>query len=388
MNYWIVIPAGYREYFKDESGKTTEEEINPLYRRVLSNSNIIPSNVNKKDPALDTARYTQQLAIQAIDEYIDSLMFGKHKFLNKRYSRRRVSFSTRNVLTSVIYPPTGLDSPDTIGPNNVITGMLQTLKGIINITIFEVRNGFLTKVFPGENSKMVLVDKKTLKKTMLDYNHDLYDLLMSPKGIEKLVDKFAVDKIKEKVIEYKNCYLGLVYDNPKDDRLIVVQDIDELPTSMSAEYLRPLNVSDIFYLAIHDRAFKVPCQVSRYPVQGEGGTYPAINYLKPTNRTRVKYVVNELGNKTGEVLRTWPDYASGFFGSTSVTNAHLATLGADFDGDTVSCVYYESQDALEEIKGILNSTYFYLRVDGGFLYTASNDVSDLMMSTMTSGKIT
>jgi hypothetical protein len=57
----IVIPAGLRDLHVDENGRTSEDEINSLYRRLLIVANTIaPNEVNNTSSMMDVPRASLQ----------------------------------------------------------------------------------------------------------------------------------------------------------------------------------------------------------------------------------------------------------------------------------------------------------------------------------------
>ena len=69
LKYLLVIPAGLRDYTEDESGTPTTDEINEIYRKIISSSRF----VFEGSDSADIVRYGQQQNLQELNVYIDSL---------------------------------------------------------------------------------------------------------------------------------------------------------------------------------------------------------------------------------------------------------------------------------------------------------------------------
>ena len=67
MNKLIVMPAGLRDFTIEPSGKREEDEINTLYRQILSISNIMVASSGVKDKQhLDSSRAVLQKAVYTL----------------------------------------------------------------------------------------------------------------------------------------------------------------------------------------------------------------------------------------------------------------------------------------------------------------------------------
>jgi hypothetical protein len=75
-----------------------------------------------------------------------------------------------------------LHSPGNLGFNDTVIGVYQYLKATLPVSKYNLRNGFLSKVFVGINSPAVLVNKKTLKPELVDIRPEIYDGWMSEEG--------------------------------------------------------------------------------------------------------------------------------------------------------------------------------------------------------------
>jgi hypothetical protein len=124
--------------------------------------------------------------------------------------------------------------------------------------------------------------------------------------------------------------------------------------------------------------------VTRYPITGYGSVYPSYIYLKSTNKTEVRYELNENWERTGNICYEFPISSETYYNSMAPNVTHLARLGADFDGDMCDLICLLTEEAKDEINAVLNSKNYYVSVDGQMAFSASNDIIDLVVANMTS----
>jgi hypothetical protein len=379
---FIVLPAGLRDYRVDRSGKPSEDEINPLYRKLLANSLLLPEKGNKKVKVFDELKHTQQLAIQDIDLYISEILYGKKKFINKKWSDRSIFSGTRNVLTSHV--PSGKHANDKsmLDMNGAHCGLFQLSKGNPHQLSYGLRNGFLSKVFPAENMDMNLTNIRTRKQAQVSYNYKLFDKFMSGSGITKLLDTYGIRGNRDLELVFGDYYIGLIYDGP--DEYMLFQDIDLLPDRLDTKYVRPLTLNDIIYTSMVSLAEDMYALITRYPVLQKGGIYPVKVTLKTTIDSVKKYELDDFGNRTGFIALQYPVIKSGYFDSVSVHATHLGQMGADFDGDTVSLNFLFSKESKKEISALFDKAVYYKNPEGGLLFEEETTYSEIVMKTLTS----
>lgn len=149
---------------------------------------------------------------------------------------------------------------------------------------------------------------------------------------------------------------------------------------MNREYIRPITLVELFYIAVEPVKNLYPCYVTRYPIAGLGGIYPSLVYLKTSGKGRTVQL-----QKDG-IIRTVTEYpilTEKFFNSVSVSGTHLKRLGGDYDGDTVGFNVLYTEESIDEIKKMLASKEMYVTPDGDITYSANNDVIDLTLAHMT-----
>lgn len=382
MNKLAVMPAGLRDYTIDENNKPSEDEINGMYRRVMSVASIVENvNVVTNIDYLDSARYSIQQRVLEIYNYITNLLEGKSKFFQSKWASRKVFDSTRNVITPYVPKTDIFFTPKTVSTNQTVVGMYQFMRSIMPLAVNRVRDTYLSDVFIGPNSPAVLVNKKTLKKELAHVSPDYYDDWMTYEGLEKTMSRFGQEELRDEVVEIEGRYLGLIYNDGKFVKFF--QDIDDLPSKYDRSKVKPVTVAEILYLSLFAVAAETPGLVTRYPITGYGSVYPAYIYLKTTVIAQTLKVLDDMW-EPGELCFEFPIAGEKYYNAMAPSLSHIARLGADYDGDTCSLICFMSEEAKEEVRELLNSRNYYVGVNGKMSFSASNDVIDLVLANITS----
>jgi hypothetical protein len=381
----LVMPAGIRDYEFDEYGKPSKDEINDYYARIIALSNLL-SNIKETDQteAFDTIRANMQTALSTLYDYIKTLLEGKHKLILGKWGSRRIANGTRNVITTVNNQTDELGSALTAGYNDTIVGLYQFLKGTLPMAVYAVRSGLLSKVFQGPNAPAFLVDQKTKKKAIVNITADIFDRWMTDEGIETLINTFAEEETRHLPITVNDHYLALIYQDDKE--VYVLQDIQDLPQELNRELVHPITMTEFFYFAALSYVKKVSGFFTRYPITGYGSIYPCKMFLKTTIPSKNLILKNPefLYNEDGlEHLTQYPIVGADFMNSMSPAHAHLARLGADFDGDTCSLNIVYTEEAVNEINQLLSKAKYYVDANKKMNFSASNDALNYTLAMMT-----
>lgn len=378
----IVMPAGLRDYVIDEDGKPSEDEINTLYRKVLSIASVI-DNVNAKynEEYLDTARYNMQSAVNDIYNYIKNMLEGKNKFILGKWASRRIFNSTRNVITSYLHDSPELFGERSVSTNQTVVGLYQYLRAIFPLAVKHVRDTYLSDVFVGPNSPAIMVNKKTLKKEQVPLDTAYYDEWMTVEGLEKVFARFGQNDLRHDVLETDTHYFGLLYKGP-DMTYRFVQDIDELPETYDPKYLQPITFTELLYLSVCKDSATIPALITRYPITGYGSIYPSYVYLKTTIKSESRAELDRDWERTGFKAVEFPIVDEQFFSSLSPSSSHLNRLTADFDGDVLSFTCLLAEDSKKEIADKLNSRDYYVGVNGKMFFSANTDIIELVLANM------
>ena len=327
------MPAGLRDFTIAPNGKPEEDEINNLYRRVISTANVIGQHGTLKDEStLDATRYGLQLGVNAIYEYIISLLEGKHKLVQGSWTSRKIFRSTRNVITANVPRTNKLFDELTIGPNQTVAGLYQIMMAIFPIAVNLVRE-IATNVFTGPNTPARLINKKTLESETVTVDPSRYDEWMTQEGIEQIFGRFEAEGLRQDVIEVEGRYFALLYNDGK--RVKICYGISDLPEGFDKKYLTPVTFAELFYLAIFQKVREIPAFVTRYPILGYGSIYPGWLYMKTTTKSQSLILLDDSWQETNIRANEFPVKDTPFVNSMSPAGQHLGRLGAD----KLTCFY-------------------------------------------------
>jgi hypothetical protein len=338
INKYIVLPAGFRDIRIESGARMVQDEINKLYRSMISLSLSIPEKT--VNPIYNQVRYKlQEKAIEVYD-YLENFQTGKRGFMqNGGYGSRSVAFGTRNVLSAASYVMDSPDDPRSLKPDEVMVGLYQSCKGMEPFVIHHLKTAFFTPIL-GESDEVnvPLTDPKTLNLVYTEISQLEKDKFVTRTGINKWLTRFSNEDVRRSAVtiynrDKKPFYLCLVYD--QGDRISIVRSLGDLEKNLGKKVdrtkLRPITWAEIVYLATYIATFNKYAMVTRYPAIEDGSCYPAKIHLNSTSNSRTVKLYDLI---TGEDDAEYPHYPSldandGFLDSTIVHTSALGGLGAD-----------------------------------------------------------
>lgn len=332
LSKWLVLPAGLRDYTVDESGKPSEDEVNSLYRSLIANVNTIRDlNLTEDDKdVILPIKNTIQKTVLAIYDYYLTLLDGKSKFINSKWTKRAITYGTRNVITSMPIDIADIDDPTNIDFNDTLVGLYQYISSISPIARHYVSSVFISRIFSPESDMANLVDKDLLKTVYTNVDTSKRDKWLTTDGIMGIMSKLAQEENRTQPISVDDKhYLLLIYDDGYNIKPIFNTDSD-ITDDMLPKFIRPITYVELFYLAICRVKDKYPAFVTRYPTASLGGIYPTKLYVKTTVKGRT-IKLSMYGVET--VITEYPMLKEKFYNSLSPHPTKIAGLAGDFDGD-------------------------------------------------------
>ena len=168
--YILILPAGMRDYTV-KNGKPSEDEINNLYRSLLSigmtlkNNNI---NVNSGDVELfNSIIISLQEKFVDVYDYIKNILDGKTGYMQNQFSKHGVKYANRNVITSTNTIVTNLKDANKLKATDTIIGLHQYMAGISPAAKGEI-NKLISNVLSSDTNRAYLYNPKTLKPELTD----------------------------------------------------------------------------------------------------------------------------------------------------------------------------------------------------------------------------
>lgn len=381
MENLLVLPAGLRDYFIGSNGKPEEDDINSIYRRILSIAGILKGHTTSGgDAHLNATRHSLQMAIQEIYIYLLNITQGKEKLVQGHWTARNIHYTSRNVITAAVQRADELFDKRTIGLNTCVIGLYQYMMSVFPLAAFHIRQ-YASKIFVDASGYANVTDKKTLTKISTRVSPKRYDEWMTQDGLEGTMARFETEAFRHDAIEVDGYYFGLLYDDGSHIRFC--QGKEELPEGFDPKYLSPITYAELYYLSLYMEASKTPAFLTRYPVIELGSVFPvATSYLRSTAHGRSVELLNDAW-EVHEVLHEFPVKGDPFFDSLNISHTHLAKAGADFDGDMMSYLPVLTDEGRKDVMALLNDVSYYVSAEGGLNFSASNVISDLVFRELT-----
>jgi len=375
----IVIPAGMRDHVVSEDGKPSEDEINPLYRKLMINSNALKNINTNGNLNVDTFRTSIQKAALDIYAFIFTLIDGKNKHIQGSFLKRAIDDSTRNVLTSSPFKPTSLEDAKRVGENDTIMGLYQFSKALFPFTKYGITNGIISKIFNDTNrySTLFNFDKKITEN--VEVKSEDINKWTSREGINATLNRLGNDDLAKEPIRVGDHFLLAVWDDGKTIKLVF--DTNKLDKDKyDYKYLRPITYIELVYLSVHQHSKKENAFFTRYPVGTIGGVYPTKLYLKTTIQNRKVDLVDEMGDYV-ITLFEYPNLKARLYNTMSPHYSKLARLVADFDGDQSTATALFTKDSNDEINNMMSTAAFYIAPDGTLISSIEDQVIKNLINT-------
>lgn len=385
INKLLVLPAGLRDYQVDANGKPSEDELNPLYRKVMAYTFTLESFQRGQNVEfLNPTRFNIQQGVQAIYEHIIAMLEGKKGAIQQHWATRRTINSTRNVLVAYTPKIERVGDRRSVGVNQSVIGLYQFLRAVIPFCVKEVRERFSANIFPTSNGTAILINPKTFKQEHVVVGSEHLDLWMTYDGLEKIFDSFGDYALRHKALMIDGYYMGLIYDDGKSVKLVF--DPSELPEDRDPNHLRPATLAEVLYICVWRLAPNMYATNTRFPVAGYGGVYPSGLYLRTTVDSReVNVLKDDWTYDDEDIAVEFPIKDISFFDAMSPSYVHLQALGGDHDGDLGSLIAVWTEESIEEVKNLLNSWEYYISSTGDKMsFSYADDILNWCLASMTS----
>lgn len=380
----LVLPAGKRDMEFDDNGRPIDHELNDLYRKILQVSNTFPTNGDTLEPIYDKTRLSLQQAFNEVYEHFNNLILkGKKSFIQAKWARRAIDYGMRNVISAPFISSPVLGGDTAIKSNDTLVGLYPTIAATMPKVQFTITAQWLSYVFPTDGNKAYLVNPQSLRQEEKTINTRTFDKWRTTEGLEKLFRGFGDKSIRNKPIMIEGYYLALIY---RDEQCVkVFSGLDDLPENFDKDKVRPITYSEFFYYFCSEMWDETPMYITRYPIAGEGSVYPSMIYCTTTSPSKVLRRLNDdwTINEHSYVYRQFPEMGDvSWIETISVHGSKLASIGGDFDGDTVSGNAIFSKEAKEEIAAFFNKVETYIASGGGLRSSPFTEVIERVFYAM------
>lgn len=392
----LVIAAGVRDITVGEDNRTSYDEINNLYKKLIAISNTIvagTSDTDEDDLAVhDSARWNLQYTMNEIYDYLFNIVFGKDKLIQSKWAGRSVFNGTRNVMTALVPHTEHLKAANTPGIDTTQVGVYQIARAMFPVLVHRITKGWVSEVIDAGSRTASVITPKTHTPLTVELSRKEVDFWSSSDGITKVLGILSDLTRRDKPIMVGKGYLGYIYEDEKGFRLVSARDIEnENITKEQLTKCKPLTWITLLYCILYRDAKEVFAIITRYPVTGMGSTYPSRVQLRSTIKSKILQEYNsewelyEGDEYTANELPILDDEVS-YFDSMAVATDSLAGLGGDYDGDMGSFTIVYGKAARAEIKQYLTSVNGYLDPRGGARLKSNSDLVEWIARGMTMKK--
>lgn len=378
-----VIPAGLRDVEIDAGGRPVENDINALYRKILSAANTISPTVGSTNtPVLDTPRANLTRNVKAVYDYIFSLLNGKGGVLRSKYARRKVFFSTRNIISPPSLGAAKLGDENQHDPSKVSMGVFQWVKGCEIKVFHAIKHNDFREFFELIDEQVTLTDPKTFKKVEVRLSTDERNKWGTNDGLTKLFNSFVDTSSRNAPILIDGLYLKLIYQD--DTKFMFLSDISELPEGFDKSLVRPVTIGEFLYYHIANMVDEVRWFITRHPVTDLDSIYAAFVYLKTTEGFKSLRQFKD-GQLSEAIWAAWPDALNErpYYSSMGVYPTQLDPLQGDHDGDQLAATPVMGDESIAEIDKIMFQRSSWLSPTGGLRAPFTTNTTNWLLAQLT-----
>ncbi len=352
VDKFTVIPVFYRDVLDTSSGGD-DNDLNKLYTTLIRLNQA--DNGYMLDFTYNNTNMNIQLALVALYDYFKSKLEKKNGLIRKYLLGKNVDLGVRSVITNQSFDANHIDDMK-ITFKYAGMPMSQALVCVYPFVISYLMTNFNNEIINKSHNFEYTDEKGELKRLKL-YNPDIY---YNDNYFKKRINKFIsnpssrFDKIEipiegadGKVITDKYFLMANKY----------IKGTDE-----STTLNRPLTWTDILYIALEDICKDKHVVVTRYPVNDIFGLFYSKIRIISTNKTKPMMVNNKLYKFYPDIdLKIDKHYIVNQFADTMVfSNAFLAVMSADFDGDQITAkILWEQNANIEAAEKIKSKSYLF-----------------------------
>ena len=333
-----VIPAGLREY-REKNGRGDYDDINKLYMSLINLARALSekhSDINLFDPVM----YSIQRKVVMVYEYIADIVEGKKGFFQGKYGARSVALGTRNVITATDMTASSLDDKSLLRSDEILIPLYQVINMLKPMVIYHLKNIFFNSVFNRDTTQASLIDPDTLGLVYRSIPLSEKAKFLTSNKIADQISMFRDDAVKHMPVTVMDdsgspMYLYLTYRDK--DMVYLARSINDLEsnlvtsgklTKLIHKNIRPLTYFEMFYIAATATLPKYTI-VTRFPVTGEGSTFPAKIHVASTTSYETIRLASASNDELYMTLDRFPIHGVNATGGMSVHPSQLAPIGGD-----------------------------------------------------------
>lgn len=378
MKELMVIPPLYRDV-KTSNGKSAVGEINTLYMNIIISVRSLKDSSELGFSLSDATRGRIQELILSIYDWFGSgtvirgvettpVLSGKMGVIRRAGTSKTADASARNVITAPNYKEDYMKD-FIVDPTHAAMPLATICANFRHYMVFHVRR-FFENEFSGDYSfSLIDADGNLVQAHVKDPQ-----IAFSDDRINEEIDRFIKGysnrlipievPIIEKLPKDKKVYIHFIgrpcspedYEKHKKDATLL--DVPILD--------RPMTWCDLFFICAMEFIEDKVVLITRFPIDSYYNQFPQRIRISTTNKTEPMIIRDTLVKQYPKIRLEdiGSNTSSMFIDSVQFSNAHLESIGGDYDGDTVSDKGVYSIEANEELMSYMDSKAFYISLSG------------------------
>jgi hypothetical protein len=352
-NKWLVIPPYYRDI--DISQHNKKNDINIMYQSLIAQTSMIKATsslFNDSTTTTDAHRKIQD-KIYEIYLYFMSFQAGTKAFIQQHVMGKAIDYASRMVIsTPKIRAKNSREMEVDFSHSAVPLSMalecfapyiVYGLKKFVKDKI--AGSNYIFKYVKGEFQRIKLAShwselllSENIKKMIKIYTDSK----------ERRLDPFLIETESGEMVP-----LGYITKN-LEITAGSIHNINRIDNG-----IRPLTMCEIFYIVAINTIRDKSILITRYPVEDYHNIYPSLMNIIPFDRTSKTEIERNIYPRfpliTEDDIHD-ANISNKFIDTVRVFPTYLSSLGADFDGDTISIqgVFTEKSGSREYIYSKTN----------------------------------
>ena len=357
-----ICPAFYRDVDYKSSKKNV---INKMYGKIINLSEIIKNTSNLvfiDDPEVPSKSisYTKmQDAMNEVAEFFFSKIGGADGFINKHVVGKSTDYGARLVISCPSFNYERYTDVDVDFFHSSVP-LAVAINIFAPFMIFEIKRWIMNYV--SGNRFIRVFDFKKKEFTQMEVG-------------KSFIDEFATDEIRRSLDLYKKSklyrarpvtikgqegqripiQLTFSYNTELNEVIFSTNTTDAESYSDPENFIRNITYCELYYIIAFEALHNKCVDITRYPMDDYYHIFPSLMNIIPSTKT-APIVFNGIRYPRYPILnyKNQSELEHMFIDSLKMFSINPSALGADFDGDQVSC---QSMFADESNAEAINQLY-------------------------------
>ena len=368
MKHLIIIPAFYRDVNSD-GGRVGVGDINKLYNSVIIAVRALKESAEYGLSMTDATRgRIQELLVQIYNWFTkEPNIANKNGIMRRAVLTKTTDLSSRLVLSA---PELKVERVEDmmVDMDHAAIPLASLCANLQPYIVFWIRR-FFENEFSGA-AQYPYIDKETKEIKYTEVKDPLIE--------------FSDDKIKKElnrfIFGFSNRFTPIKVPN-KDNKNLYMHfkgrhiPIEQIKSPQDGLLKRKLTWCDLFYMAAVESAKDKHALLTRFPIDSMQNQFPAKIKVSSTKETEPMYYGTEFYPYYPKIREEdiGANTSNKFIDTLRISNLVLGAIGADYDGDQMTCKVAFTTEANKELEAYMNSKAFYLNMGGRNMRKSSNE---------------